>query len=63
MGEVDVAAGIAAVVVIVALILGYRLVSKRPTIGTTRFGVFIERDPIEDEDDEDTQQLWPKDKE
>jgi hypothetical protein len=52
---------ILAVVVVVAMILGYRAVRGEPRTHRTRLGVFVERDKFEDDDEnDDVTRSWPR---
>jgi hypothetical protein len=54
---------IAAVIVLVLLVLGYRIIRGESLVHRTRLGVFVERDryPDEDEPAADTRELDPRD--
>ena len=47
------------VLLLVAMILAYRLVRRRPSSRHTRVGVFVERDFDKDEVDDDVTREWP----
>lgn len=48
---------IAAVLLLVAMVLAYRLLNRDPDVRRTRYGLFVERDRY---DDPTQPQLWPQ---
>jgi hypothetical protein len=51
-----------AVLAVIALALGYRLLNRDPTVRRTRYGFFVERDRYDEEEPPEDEQTppWPQ---